>query len=732
MLKNMTIKKKLIFSFSLISLLVAILAIYSIVSIKKSASGFTNYREMAKNSVLAGQIESNMLMARLNSIRFFKTKSQQNAAQFSYYFDLTDSFVKKAKQSIQDPKRLKHLEKIQSDLQEYKISFQQVVKFMKKRDDIKNKHLDIDGTKIETLLNSIIISTKRDNDIKASVKSLEALKEILLARLYTAKFLESNSKEDKDRVNKEFHTLKKSITILKKEIQNQERIKQLNESIQLIDNYQKNVDLIYDIIIRRNNVIKHLNTIGPNIANLTKNIKLSLKKDQDTIGPLVASQNESIIFMSGIIAFIILAISVLLSYIIPRDITVLIEKFQKGLIEFFRYLNKETDMVNTIDINSNDEIGVMTKVVNQNIVNTRKLIEQDKEFLDDVARVVAEVKEGRLNQKIQKSTQSENLIELKTIFNKMLEITTQNIGEDINKINRVLNNFAKLDFRDRVENDNGGVAQGLNNLAEIITNMLIENKSNGLSLNQSSDILLTNVNLLNKNSNASAAALEETAAALEEITSNITSNTNNIVQMSQIANEVTSSATEGEKLANDTTNAMNEINDEVTAISEAIQVIDQIAFQTNILSLNAAVEAATAGEAGKGFAVVAQEVRNLASRSAEAANEIKALVENATIKSHRGKDISSKMIHGYNQLSQNIQRTSDLIKDIEGSSKEQQLGIEQINDAINLLDQQTQQNAMIASQTHDVALETDAIAKLVIEDVNSKQFNGKEMDKSKR
>jgi methyl-accepting chemotaxis protein len=96
--------------------------------------------------------------------------------------------------------------------------------------------------------------------------------------------------------------------------------------------------------------------------------------------------------------------------------------------------------------------------------------------------------------------------------------------------------------------------------------------------------------------------------------------------MSAIVEKVTQSANDGEKLAEQTTEAMNEIDEEVNAINEAITIIDQIAFQTNILSLNAAVEAATAGEAGKGFAVVAQEVRNLASRSAEAANEIKELV----------------------------------------------------------------------------------------------------------
>ena len=367
----------------------------------------------------------------------------------------------------------------------------------------------------------------------------------------------------------------------------------------------------------------------------------------------------------------------------------------------------------------------MAKVINQNIEKTERLIVEDHELIEDVKRVVEEVKQGRLNQRIVKNTQNESLEELKNTFNEMLENTSKNVAEDINKITRVLNNFAKLDFRDRVENDKGIVSQGLNNLAQIINDMLVENKSNGLTLDESSNILLSNVDKLNVSSNEAAASLEETAAALEQITSNIRNNTQNIAKMSTLSSNVTSSATQGERLANQTTVAMDEINDQVNLINDAITIIDQIAFQTNILSLNAAVEAATAGEAGKGFAVVAQEVRNLAARSAEAAKEIKTIVENATSKANQGKEIASYMINGYKELNKNITQTINLISDIEMSSKEQLQGIEQINDAVNSLDQQTQQNAQIASQAHDVALITDEIAKLVVSNANAKEFEGK-------
>jgi methyl-accepting chemotaxis protein len=242
-------------------------------------------------------------------------------------------------------------------------------------------------------------------------------------------------------------------------------------------------------------------------------------------------------------------------------------------------------------------------------------------------------------------------------------------------------------------------------------------------LQNSSKDLLKDMTSLNNASNEAAAALEETAAAISEITNNISSTTSNVISMANYANDLDQSLKDGQHLAKQTVVSMDEINRQVESINEAIIVIDQIAFQTNILSLNAAVEAATAGEAGKGFAVVAQEVRNLASRSAEAANEIKNLVQNATDKANSGKLISQQMIDGYTKLDENITNTIELISSVESASKEQLHGIEQINDAVASLDTQTQHNASIASQTNEISTKIDAIAQVIISEVNKKKFN---------
>ena len=409
------------------------------------------------------------------------------------------------------------------------------------------------------------------------------------------------------------------------------------------------------------------------------------------------------------------------------------EKIIEKLDDIIDYLSNKTNKIEEFDFedsSKNHEIKKRLDLITD-ILNKKN----DDELLiyGELMLVSEKMMRGDFTDKIHHIKTSN--IKLNYIAN-VINRLNASIKQNINDILKVLKEYSEYNYLNKLDNKNVHgdfkyLFAGINKLQENITAMLVENKSNGLTLDESSHILLSNVDKLNINSTEAAASLEETAASLEQITSNIRNNTQNIAKMANYSNGVTKSVTNGEKLANQTTIAMDEINVQVKAINEAISVIDQIAFQTNILSLNAAVEAATAAEAGRGFAVVAQEVRNLASRSAEAAREIKIIVENATRKANDGKDIANNMIVGYKELNQNIINTINLIQDIEMSSKEQLMGIEQINNAVNGLDQKTQQNAQVASQAHNIALLTDEIAKLIVLNANSKEFEGKNQVQSK-
>ena len=469
--------------------------------------------------------------------------------------------------------------------------------------------------------------------------------------------------------------------------------------------------------------------------NIFRDIELKLFDSVKQINQKsIDSNNSNFMYMIAFIVILILIITYL-TLLIIKDITSSLADFKNGLLEFFDYLNKKTSNISLLKDDAKDEFGEMAKFVNDNIKQIEKTLHQDMELIQDAEIVMNRVNNGWYSQFIEKSTSNASLEEFKNNVNEMIKNTRNRFAE----VDKVLEEYSKHNYLPKVHmkdsDEKGGVFEklvvGINTLQISITQMLVENKSNGLTLEKSSNILLSNVDRLNVSSNEAAASLEETAAAIEEITSNIRNNTQNISKMASLSNGVTKSASQGGELAYKTTQAMDEINNQVNLINEAISIIDQIAFQTNILSLNAAVEAATAGEAGRGFAVVAQEVRNLASRSAEAAREIKIIVENAKSKADEGKDIANSMIDGYKNLNENIQQTINLISDIQNASTEQLLGIEQINDAVNSLDQQTQQNAAVASQTHDVSIVTDKIAKLVVSNANQKEFEGKDSTKAK-
>jgi methyl-accepting chemotaxis protein len=201
-----------------------------------------------------------------------------------------------------------------------------------------------------------------------------------------------------------------------------------------------------------------------------------------------------------------------------------------------------------------------------------------------------------------------------------------------------------------------------------------------------------------------AASLEETAASMEQMTATVRQSADNAGQASRLSHDTTRAVTQGQAVIERVVTTMRDIDASSKEIAEIITLIDSIAFQTNLLALNAAVEAARAGEHGRGFAVVASEVRQLAKRSADAANNIKTLIERSVGQVATGTGLVGEAEQAMGQIQNSADRMSRLMADISGATTEQTSGIEQINEAIAQIDQVTQQNAALVEQASAAAM----------------------------
>jgi methyl-accepting chemotaxis protein len=203
---------------------------------------------------------------------------------------------------------------------------------------------------------------------------------------------------------------------------------------------------------------------------------------------------------------------------------------------------------------------------------------------------------------------------------------------------------------------------------------------------------------LSQRTEEQASSLEETASSMEEMTSTVRQTADNAGQANQLAMAARQQAEKGGAVVNSAITAMGGINQASKKIADIIGVIDEIAFQTNLLALNAAVEAARAGEQGRGFAVVATEVRNLAGRSATAAKEIKALIQDSVARVDAGSKLVDESGRTLEDIVNAVKKVTDIVAEIASASREQSSGIEQVNKAVMQMDQTTQQNAALVEE----------------------------------
>jgi len=303
-------------------------------------------------------------------------------------------------------------------------------------------------------------------------------------------------------------------------------------------------------------------------------------------------------------------------------------------------------------------------------------------------------------------------------LNQLMETTDGNLAE----VSELLQAIARGDLTARMEGDFHGVFATMRDDANAtvaqLTDIVGRIQDASTSINTAAGEIASGNSDLSRRTEQQAANLEETAASMEELTSTVRQNAESARQANQLAIGAAGVASQGGEVVGKVVTTMSDIEQSSKRIAEIISVIDGIAFQTNILALNAAVEAARAGEQGRGFAVVASEVRTLAQRSANAAKEIKGLIETSVDKVADGSALVNQAGATMGEIVSSVQRVTDIMAEISAASQEQSAGIEQVNQTITQMDETTQQNAALVEEASAAARSMEEQAQALSESVS--------------
>lgn len=430
----------------------------------------------------------------------------------------------------------------------------------------------------------------------------------------------------------------------------------------------------------------------------------------------------SIIFSIGLF----LLISVLISKMTTR-LNSRVRDFQEGLSFFTDYVAREKEYLKPLDIRGSDEFGQMAALINIHIDRITKVIEQDKKVVKEIDDVMQRVSNGFFGLTIKQSASTQELEQLRVNINQMI------VGakEKFDLILSVLNKFGQKQFDYRLDEsqlkdmngDFGSLVGATKLLGDNISELFALIHNAGIKLNNNTNSLASAASSLKSASSTQVVELQNTNIALENINNTTDKTIQSVDMINEISQDLILTSTDGLGLAQETVDSTNEISNKIDAINDAVGIIEQISFQTNILSLNAAVEAATAGEFGKGFAVVAGEVRNLAGKSAEAAHEIKELVMSAKVKADEGIQIVENMTNGYNNLAKKVHTTQEAVEQVTMMSKQQSQGIVNIDNSIESLDEISKSSSQTSQDIDLLSSDISTLSQKLFHMTSSAKFS---------
>jgi methyl-accepting chemotaxis protein len=333
MFKNMTVGKKIVLGFASVLIILIIVASLSFNALKNAAFGFKTYREIARDNNLSARLQANILMTRMNVKDFFISGSEKDKQEFDKFSEKTDGFIKEAKEAMEEKERAAKVVFIDNKMKAYKEGFAQIATLQAQQDTILNDTLNIKGAFLESSLSDLIASAQKEGQANTSLYAFYTMKHLLTARIHVMKYLQSNEDAEINKTKEELTKMQEQIDLLRKETlsaENQKLFAVISEAKQV---YGDAFDKIANTIIAKNKIVDTLNIIGPEVASAIEDIKLSLKEEQDILGPKVDAANSLAVTLILIASSIAVIVGIALAYFITRGILNALKKIINSLTD---------------------------------------------------------------------------------------------------------------------------------------------------------------------------------------------------------------------------------------------------------------------------------------------------------------------------------------------------------------------------------------------------------------
>jgi methyl-accepting chemotaxis protein len=641
MLKNMKLGAQLPFAFSAILVILVGVSLISINGLDKGFNNFKNYRGLAKDTNLAGRLQANMLMVRLNVLKYIAHDSEKTLSDFEQRKEKMKQFLIQSEKEIQNTTRAENIQQSKVLFSQYEVAFDEVISLIASRHETVNNELNPAGLAMREKMTELIELTKKNGQINMMYQAAKAQEALLLGRLFVIKFLVTNEKNDYDRAILELeNNLEKKLNDLKlSDLDNHEVsiLKQISTAYYTYIIAFKNVN---KTIGARNELInKKLNTIGPILADKIESVKLSVKSEQDELGPVAQQNSERSLVLVQVFSIIGSVLGIILAMYItrvirspiggePADIAKITETIANGdLTAKFENIEKAT--------------GIYSSVANMSI----KL----RSLIGGIVTTGQGIVENAQKSSVISSETSESV-------QKQKEMTSQ-------------------------------VARSINEMSGSLQSVVTHATNSAAAAEKAKDLAINGKEIV-----------DSTITSIGNLSKKVDNSVDVIQSLAQKSND----------------------------IGSVVEVIRGISEQTNLLALNAAIEAARAGEQGRGFAVVADEVRGLAQRTRESTNEIQEMInmlqagtaeavstmEHSRTETQGTVKRSMQTGEALDQILESIVDINDMSLQVAESVKEQSNIAGDINNNIVSIEQSAEQTARGAS---DSASATQSLVDLASE-----------------